>query len=127
MEEPNWSAFVKAATGVSGPPRPSLAWARARRTEMRVFDDRTEIGDWVLPHAGVTNATLYQTQSGIKNRVLELATPDRTVQINFNPGTSPEGHLPYPLTIAPFPAWMAKLRIVIWITVVVAIAILIFA
>jgi len=111
--QPNWSAFVKAAE-IAGPPRPSLAWAKAKRRTMHVYPDRVEIGDWVLPHTAVTHAHLYQTQRGIKNRVLEIATPDLTVQINFNPGTSPEGHLPYAIEPKPFPKTMALLRVAIW-------------
>ncbi|WP_224826747.1 hypothetical protein [Cognatishimia sp. MH4019] len=112
---PVWSAFVKVATGISGPPRPSLAWALARRREMLIYSDRIEIGDWILRHADVTNATLYETQRGVKNRVLEIITPERTVQINFNPGKSPDGQLPYPVKKAEFPRAMAVFRIVFWL------------
>lgn len=113
-DAPVWSARVKAATGISGPPRPSLAWARARRGTMRVYSDRTEIGDWVLPHTDVMDAILYETRRGVRNRVLEIVTPERTVQVNFNPGTSPEGVLPYSIRKADFPRAMAALRVVVW-------------
>lgn len=126
QDKPLWSAFVKAADGVTGPPRPSLAWAKARRRPMHIYADRVEIGDWVLPHADITTAILYETERGIKNRVLELATPSRAVQINFNPGTSPEGHLPYPIEKAPFPKHLAYFRVVFWAVFAIAIAIIIF-
>jgi hypothetical protein len=94
---------------------------------MHVYEDRTEIGDWVLKHSDVTGATMYQTQSGIKNRVLEIATPDRTVQINFNPGTTPEGHLPYPITTRPFPKGLAILRVVMWLCVAAGLTMILLA
>ncbi|MEJ6401665.1 hypothetical protein [Yoonia sp. 2307UL14-13] len=124
-ETPSWTAFIKAAE-IAGPPRPSLAWAKAKRTQMKVFDDRVEIGSWTLKHSDVTSATLYQTQSGIKNRVFEIATPDQTVQINFNPGTSPEGHLPYPIQTAPFPKGLAVFRIIFWLFIAAIITAAIF-
>ncbi|WP_317054440.1 hypothetical protein [Roseovarius rhodophyticola] len=85
-----------------------------------------EIGDGVLPHADITTAILYETERGIKNRVLELATPALSVQINFNPGTSPEGHLPYPLDLAPFLKSLARFRLVIWDVFALAVIMIIF-
>lgn len=125
-DTPLWSAFVKAADGLSGPPRPSLAWAKARRRHMHIYADRVEIGDWILPHDAITTATLYETERGIKNRVLELATLERSVQINFNPGTSPEGHLPYPIQKQPFPQHLARFRLIFWAVFAVAILVAIF-
>jgi len=89
---------------------------------MLVYADRVEIGNWVLRHDEVTHATLYETQRGIKNRVLEIATPARVVQINFNPGISPEGHLPYDIAKVEFPKGLAKFRVVFWVFVVVLFA-----
>ncbi|MCY6380251.1 hypothetical protein [Hoeflea prorocentri] len=126
MEVPSFAVFVKATDRLSGAPKVSLEWARARRAHMKIFEDRVEIGDWSLPHADVTKATLYRTDGKLKAHLLEIVTPQKTVQINPNTGVDPTPHLPYEVTLAPYPANLQNLRKAFWAVVIAMAAALIF-
>ena len=87
--------WTKATDREPGPPRYSLNWVVSRRGWLRVFADRLECGDWLIPTISVTGATLYAAGLG---RVLVVATPDRTYQFGLNPWCRIEQHLPFGIT-----------------------------
>ena len=57
-----YKCWAKATIKESGPPRRSQNWALARRAWFKIYEDRTECGDWVLPFDRVTNAKVYKTK-----------------------------------------------------------------
>ncbi|GAA0356827.1 hypothetical protein GCM10009092_21330 [Bowmanella denitrificans] len=60
----------------------------------KVFDDRVECGDWLIPYAEIQTAYLYKTrQMLIPVNVLQLVTETGNYQFGFNPWATPFKHL----------------------------------
>ena len=87
-----YTCWTKATDREPGPPRYSANLLISRRGWLRVFGDRLECGDWTIPVAGITAATLYQV--GLA-QVLVVATPARTYQFGLNPWVRVRDHLPF--------------------------------
>ena len=87
--------FTKATDQELGAPRHSANWLVSRRGWLRVFEDRLECGDWVIPAASVTKATLYSVGMG---HVLAVSTQERTYQFGLNPWVKVPLVLPFPFT-----------------------------
>lgn len=96
MAAPRYRALVKATRNESGTPRRSANWIVARRGWLRVFDDRLECGDWVIPASAVVEAVLYDARMGLlRAPVLAVTTDDGTWQFGFNPWVRIGDHLPF--------------------------------
>lgn len=96
MTAPKYRAFVKATRSETGPPRRSASWIFARRGWLKVFDDRLECGNWVIPASAVTSAVLYDARHGfLRAPVLAVSTADGTWQFGFNPWVRIAEHLPF--------------------------------
>jgi hypothetical protein len=96
MNEPLYIAWVKGTTGEIGPPRYSANWSIARRGWFKVFPDRVECGDWVIPSEDIREATLFEARQWfIPVYVLSLATKERTWQFGFNGWSRIASYLPF--------------------------------
>lgn len=99
MSETIYRCWAKATKREQGKPRLSLNWALSRRAWFKIFPDRIQCGDWVLPLDEVKGAVLYEgRQSWIPVRVLKLQTERGTYQFGFNPWVTVERHLPFPFS-----------------------------
>ena len=94
-EKPLHRCWTKATDREPGLPRYSFNWVVSRREWLRLFADRLECGDWVIPARSVTAATMY---TGGLGQILVVATPDRTYQFGLNPWCRVEKHLPFQVT-----------------------------
>jgi len=99
MDTPIYSCLTKASNRESGVPRASANWVVSRRGRFKVFTDRVEVGDWIIPFSDVTHAILYRYPylPSVKVGVLELSDGETTYQFGFNPWAHPERHLPIPV------------------------------
>jgi hypothetical protein len=96
MDTPTYRCWTKATDRESGVPRRSQNWVVARRAWLRVFRDRLECGDWVIPIAGIRKATMYEGRSLFGSaRVLELQTEAGSYQFGMNPWVLLDRHLPF--------------------------------
>ncbi len=86
--------WTKATIRETGSPRRSANWVAARRAWFKIFEDRFECGDWVIPLDAVEKAILYTgRQFFMPVSVLELQTAAQTYQFGFNPWVKLERHL----------------------------------
>ena len=73
-----------------------LDWLTARRARIRVFEDRVECGDWVVPYEKVSDAVLFETRSGIfRCFILRLRTSEHTYQFGLNHHAFWRAELPF--------------------------------
>lgn len=96
MTAPLYRAWTKGTDQEPGAPRYSANWATARRAWFRVYDDRVECGDWVIPASAVQDAVLYESRQWFMPvSVLAVTTAARTWQFGFNPWARVAEHLPF--------------------------------
>ena len=96
MTDPIYQCWTKATDAESGAPRYSANWALARRARFRIYPERIECGDWVIPAGEVREAVLYEARQWfIPVYVLALSTERRTWQFGFNPWCKVAAHLPF--------------------------------
>ena len=97
MTSLRYRAWTKATERETGTPQYSANWLVARRAWFKVYDDRIECGDWVVPADTVEDAALYHArQVGIPVTVLSLKSQGRVMQFGFNPWVRIGRHLPFP-------------------------------
>ena len=95
MAEPLYKCWAKATDKDAGAHKYSLYWVTSRRAWFKVFDDRVECGDWVLPNSAIRDAVLFKSRQWfIPVSVLRLKTDRKTCQFGFNPWCRVEEHLP---------------------------------
>jgi hypothetical protein len=98
MVEPLYKAWTKGTTGERGSPRYSANWSTARRAWFKVFPDRVECGDWIIPKEDIKEATLFETRQWfIPVYALSLTTEEQTWQFGFNGWARIASHLPFPV------------------------------
>ena len=91
--------MTKATTAEGHDIRCSLNWLLSRRGALKVFSDRLECGDWVIPYEEVDEAVLFQVrQLFIPCYVLRVKTRGRIYQFGLNPGRFWQGELPLPVS-----------------------------
>jgi hypothetical protein len=96
MERPRYRAWTKATRDGAGEPRYGIHWITSRRGWFRIFADRVECGDWVIPNSAIQEAVLFKTKQGfIPVSVLRLTTAGTTYQFGFNPWVHLERYLPF--------------------------------
>jgi hypothetical protein len=96
VPKPRYQCWVKATDAEAGPPRYSASWALARRARLRVFSDRLECGDWIIPSSEVQDAVLFEARQWfIPVFILSLQTSRRTYQFGINPWVRVSHHLPF--------------------------------
>ena len=86
MNELRYKCQAKASDRENGSPRRGAAWVKSRRGWFKVFDDRVEFGDWIIPAAAVQEAVLFEMrQLFIPVFVLQLTAAEATYQFGCNP------------------------------------------
>ncbi|MEM7261539.1 MAG: hypothetical protein AAF488_06065 [Planctomycetota bacterium] len=119
MTEPTYRCWTKGTTGESGSPRYSPSWAGARRAWFEIYQDRVVCGDWEIPFADVTQATVFRTsQMFIPVTVLQLVTESKTYQFGFNPWAKPIEHLKLPMNEERVRLKMSPFRVVLRIAAI---------
>lgn len=89
-----YKCFCKATNREDKEPRYSHNWVDAKRAMFKVFDDRIECGNWIIPFADVESAHLYKAkQMFIPVNILQLVTKSGNYQFGFNPWANPFKHL----------------------------------
>ncbi len=96
MERPSYRAWTKATRDGEGEPRYGIHWIKSRRGWFKIFGNRVECGDWVIPNATIQEAVLFKSkQAFIPVSILRLATQGTTYQFGFNPWVHLERYLPF--------------------------------
>jgi hypothetical protein len=97
MEHPLYSCMTKATTAEGDLMQHGPNWVVARRGTLKVFPDRLECGDWTIPYARVSDATLYSIRSNfvIPGYLLRVATDDTTYHFGLNAGSFWRSDLPF--------------------------------
>ncbi len=99
MSKPRYRCWTKATNKEVGEPRFSHHWATSRRAWFKVFDDRVECGDWVLPVSSITQAVVFKSRYWfVPASVLRLRTSAATYQFGFNPWCRVGSYLPFEFT-----------------------------
>lgn len=93
-DEPIYKCFCKGTNREASSPRRSHNWATAKRAWFRIYEDRVECGEWVIPFNNVERAIVYRTSSlFMPVSILHLTTSGESYQFGFNPWASPIKHL----------------------------------
>jgi hypothetical protein len=100
MKAPLYRAFAKGTTAEAGTPRYSANWVTARRGWFKVYSDRVECGDWVIPNESVKDAVIFEARQWfVPVHILALTTESKTWQFGFNPWARVGQHLQFPVRI----------------------------
>ena len=92
-----YRSWTKGTQGESGPPRYSGNWVVARRAWFKVFSDRVECGDWIIPTSSVTDAVLFEARQWFMPvYILTVSTSSGSWQFGFNPWSRVASCLPFP-------------------------------
>ncbi|MEM6810074.1 MAG: hypothetical protein AAF574_12620 [Pseudomonadota bacterium] len=76
--------------------RYSANWVTARRASLRIWSDRLECGDWVIPYVSIQEAVLVSLWQGIfPCYVLQVRTAEHTYSFGLNRGRFWKGDLPF--------------------------------
>jgi hypothetical protein len=72
-------------------------WVTARRAILKVFPDRVECGDWIIPNERIEEATLYSIRTNffIPGYVLRLTREEKAYHFGLNAGKYWKGELPF--------------------------------
>jgi hypothetical protein len=96
MDTALYTSWSKGTTSELGLPQYSANWAMAKRGRFKVFSDRVECGDWVIPASSVKEAVLFEARQWfIPVYILAITTVDKTWQFGFNPWSKVAEHLPF--------------------------------
>ena len=89
--------MTKGVKGASDQFEYGLSWVTSRRAMLKIFADRLECGDWIIPYAGIQRAVLFETKQWfIPCYVLKVLTEDTAYQFGLNPNKFWKGDLPFP-------------------------------
>lgn len=96
MTQPLHQCMTKAIVAEGDRSPPSLRWIFARRGTLKVFPDRLECGNWVVPYDEVEESMLSAGEGFlVSGFVLRVRTSDRTYQFGLNRSRFWEGDLPF--------------------------------
>jgi hypothetical protein len=96
MSSPIYRAWTKAIRTDACAPGYSASWITAHRGWLKVFSDRLECGDTVIPAEGVKDAVLFEARQWfIPVYILAVTTADGTWQFGLNPWAKIGSHLPF--------------------------------
>lgn len=102
------ASFMTKATRKPAGAGPSIAWVLSRRGRLRLYNDHLECGNWNIPYANISKATLTRLRSGflLPGYLLSLETRDGAFRFGLNGTKYWAGPLPFPVTReqAPFGA-----------------------
>lgn len=94
---PLYRAWTKAIRNPPGPPTYNPRWIVSRRGWFKIYPDRIECGNLVIPKEQVTDAVMYESRQWfIPVFILGISTAEETWQFGFNPWAKVAEHLPFP-------------------------------
>jgi len=89
-----YKCWCKATNREDSEPRYSQNWIAAKRAWFKIFTDRVECGDWIIPKGSIDRAIAYKAKQGIiPVTILHLITKNGSYQFGFNSWVKPIGHL----------------------------------
>ena len=96
MDEPIYKGMTKGVVADEAIPMPSPKWITSRRGILKVYGDRLECGDWIIPFDQIKESNLYK-DAGLfyPGHVLRVVTNDRTYQFGLNPNRFWKNELPF--------------------------------
>jgi hypothetical protein len=98
MDDYLYRCMTKATTAEGDDIRHSVSWMLSRRAFLKVYKDRLECGDWIIPYEAMSEAVLFRTrQLLIPCYVLRVKALGRIYQFGLNPGKFWEADLPFPV------------------------------
>ena len=75
-----------------------MSWITARRSFLKVFEDRLECGDWTIPNRSISEAVLFETrQMFIPCYILKVRTDSEAYQFGLTGNKFWKGELPFPV------------------------------
>lgn len=89
-EKPLQTYQTKGVRGKSGPPEFGLHWIFARRGRLKFFNDRIELGNWVIRYNEVSSAIIWRART----QILEIKTVNEEYQFGLNPWAKISPELP---------------------------------
>ena len=100
MSEILYKCMTKAIISDADQVRHSLEWVMSRRGILKVFSDRLECGDWVIPYNEINHAVLTSIRSSLflPGYVLRVQTDSKTYQFGLNWGRFWKTELPFFIT-----------------------------
>lgn len=120
--------MTKATIAEGNDLRHSLNWALSRRAFLKVYPDRLECGDWIIPYHEMNEAILFRTrQLFIPCCVLRVKARGRIYQFGLNPGRFWAGELPFPTRRETASLGYSWFSIAIRVAVVAALAYLLWS
>ena len=94
--EPLYRCMTKGVKGAAEEFKYGMKWITARRAFLKVYQDRIECGDWILPYSAFEEAVLFQTRSGlIPCFILKIRTSNNAFQFGLNGNKFWKGDLPF--------------------------------
>ena len=92
-----YKSWCKATNSESGTPRYSANWLYSRRNWCKIFPNRVECDNWVIPVASIQDAVLFEAKQWfIPVYILVVTTSEHMYQFGFNPWSKVGSHLPFP-------------------------------
>jgi hypothetical protein len=98
--QPLYSCMTKALIADGNQLRTGPKWVTSRRASLKLYSDRLECGDWIIPYDDIREAVLSSFRSPmlrIPGYVLAVRTDGDTYHFGLNGGRYWEGELPFPL------------------------------
>jgi hypothetical protein len=97
MMVPIYKAWTKGLCGEPLPPCHSLNWGVARRAWLKVYRDRIECGDWIVPASSVSEAVVFHCRMWgiVPVKVLAITSNEQTWQFGLNPWSRIASTLPF--------------------------------
>lgn len=92
-----YKCMTKATTAEGDQIRHSLSWAVSRRGSLKVYSDRLECGDWVIPNSEIQKAVLTSVRSTLflPGYILRVETKEKSYQFGLNGGRFWKSELPF--------------------------------
>ena len=99
MENLLHKCMTKATTAEGDQMKFGPNWVIAKRGMLKVFEDRIECGQCIIPNKEKKEATMYSIRSNfiIPEFVLKLLTEERAYHFVLNSGKFCKGELPFPV------------------------------
>lgn len=98
MSVPIHKCMTKAVVAQGDQMECGPSWVMSRRVSLRLFDDRLECGDWIIPYAEIRDATLSSFRTPIlriPGFVLAVRTDTKTYHFGLSNGDFWNGELPF--------------------------------
>lgn len=93
--------MTKATTAEGDDIRRSFNWVVSRRGWLKVYTDRLECGNWVIPYDDIEEAVVFRVRQGIfPGYVLRVKAQGQIYQFGLNPSRYWAGDLPFAATRA---------------------------